>query len=260
MAPNTLKNKLFLLSQLVRRDLVTRYAGSVGGIWWAVIHPAILCVLYGFVFGSILRISPPPGFPGGFMEFLLGGLLPWVGVQEALVRGSGAVLDQAHLVKKLAFPVEFLVLSSLGAALLLQAVAVAVLILWTVLFRGWAPNLPLLLLAFAFETLVLIGPVFALAALTVYFRDLSQLLGPALMVVFYLTPIIYPATMVPARLSPIVEANPFALLVALFRAGLFGTSSPPAASLAAWGAASLVLAFAGSAFFRRCRMGFADLL
>lgn len=255
-----MKNKIFLLSQLVRRDLFSRYAGSLGGAWWAVIHPAVLCVLYGFVFGTILKISPPTGFPGGFMEFLLGGLLPWVGFQEAVVRGSGAVVDQAHLVRKLAFPVELLVVAGLASALVLEAVALAVLMAWTVLLRGWRPDPFLLLTGFAFEALLLVGPVFALAALTVYFRDISQLLGPALMVAFYLTPVIYPASMVPGRLAPLVDANPLALLVALFRSGLFGTPAPPWVAIAGWGALSVVLAFVGTAFFRRCRMGFADLL
>lgn len=259
-----MKKKIFLLSELIRRDLLSRYAGSVGGAWWAVVHPAILCLVYGLVFGRILKIAPPVGFPGGFLEFLLGGLIPWVGFQEAVVRGAGAVVDQSHLVKKLAFPVELLVLSSVGAALALQGAALVVLLGWTTLGRGLVPNPLLLGTAFVFELLLLVGPVLALAALTVYFRDLSQLLGPLMMVAFYLTPILYPASLVPAAvpasLARAAALNPLAALVALFRAGLFGTESPSTALLAGWAALLAVLAFAGLRFFRRCRPGFADLL
>lgn len=257
---NTLKKKLFLLSELVRRDLLSRYAGSFAGAWWALAHPVILGALYGVVFGSILKISPPTGFPGGFLEFLLGGLLPWIGFQEAVTRGAGAVVDQAHLVKKLAFPVELLVLSAIGAALALQVVSVGVLVGWTVVGRGLTPNLPALAGAFAFELLLLFGVVLALSALTVFFRDVTQILGPVLMVVFYLTPIIYPASMIPPSMASIAVANPVAAMVALFRAGLFGTPFPSPTLLACWGALLTVVAFAGLRFFRRCRPGFADLL
>ncbi|KAA0253672.1 ABC transporter permease [Acidobacteria bacterium ACD] len=255
-----MKRLPFLLTELVRRDLTARYAGSAGGLLWGLLNPLILCALYGFVFAVILRIQPPEGFPGGYVDFLLGGLLPWIGFNDAVVRGASAVTDQSHLVRKLPFPPEILVASSVVAALVLQAVSIAVLGSYLLLFRGHVPHLGLLSAAFLLEVLLLAGPVLALAALNVLFRDLAQILGPILMIAFYVTPILYPASLVPASMAPVFAANPLADLVALFRAALFGLPPPPFAKLLAWMAGALVLACAGLAFFRRCRKTFADVL
>jgi len=251
---------LFLFSELLRRDLSTRYAGTFGGTLWALLHPVILCALYSFVFVVVIRLSPPPGFPASYAEFLLAGLLPWLGFQEALARSTTSVSDQGHLVKKLRFPVELLVASSAAAALVLQLAGLAVLGGF-VLVTGRGDVRPLVLLAaLAFETVLLAGPCLLLAALNVFFRDLSQLVSPLLMVVLYLTPILYPASLIPEPLAPLLAMNPVSDLVALFRAALFGGPLPPPLRLAAWTGAFLLLAAASLGFFRRSRRVFSDLL
>jgi lipopolysaccharide transport system permease protein len=224
------------------------------------VNPLIFCLLYGFVFSVVLRATPPGDFHGGYAEFLLTGLIPWMGIQEAITRGSVSITEHAHLVKKLKFPLEALVVAALGAALVLQAAAIGLLTVF-VLATGHGTLHPLLLAwAFGFEILLLIGPVLALAALHVFLRDLSQVLGPLLTIAFYLTPILYPAALVPERYRAWLAWNPLADLMALFRAGLYGTAAPDAARLVAWPALFLVLAFAARSFFRRSRRSFVDLL
>lgn len=255
-----MKQSLFLLKELIRRDLTSRFAGSFGGPVWALVNPLLFCLLYGFVFSVILKIPAPEGFPGRYVEFLLAGLLPWLGLQEAVLRGSSAVTEQSHLVKKLRFPFELLVASSLGTALLLETAGVALLLAYSALAGRASARLPLLGAAFVFEALLLVGPVLFLATLNVFFRDLPQLLSPALMVVFYLTPILYPESLVPAAFARVLSLNPVRDMSSLFRAGLYGTAAPPMTRLLLWSSLSLVLAFAGHRFFRRCERSFADLL
>lgn len=255
-----MKRHLFLLAELVRRDLALRYAGSFGGIAWAVLHPLILCGLYSLVFSVIVRVPPPPDFGGGYTPFLLAGLIPWLGFSDALVRGASSVTDQAHIVKKLSFPVGLLVVSSIAGALLLQTAAIGVLVVvFSVLGVGKIHILPLLG-AYLLEVLVLAGPVFALAAGSVLFRDLSQLIGPLLTVLFYLTPVLYPEALVPDALRGGLVLNPARDVVALFRAGLIGTEAPPVGRLLVWGGALAALAFLGRAFFERSRRVFVDVL
>ena len=244
---------MFLLSELVRRDLSVRYAGSFGGAAWALLNPLILCGLYSLVFSLIVRIPPPANFRGSYTEFLLAGLLPWLGLQDALVRSASAVTDHAHLVKKMSFPVGILVVASLLSALVLQA---AGLFVFAVLSGGLgAGQIHLLPLAigFAFQALVLTGPAFALAAVSVLFRDLAQLITPLLMVVFYLTPILYPEALVPPGLAWALDANPVRDVAGFFRAGLLGTEVPPAGRILVWTAVFAVLAFLGHRFFERSR-------
>lgn len=258
--PNALGNRAFLLRELIRRDLSARFAGSFGGPIWAVVNPLLLCLIYGFVFAVILRTPPPAEFPGGYAVFLLGGLIPWIGFQEAVMRGAASVTDQAHLVKKQSFSVELLPFASLGAALLLELCGLAILIGWVLATGNGTVRGGLVVAALAFEVLILLGPIFALAALNVFFRDLVQVLTPVLMVAFYLSPILYPESLVPARFARWLAFNPLRDMAALFRSGLFGTAPPPLVRLGAWCVLFTVFAGAGLWLFRRCRPSFSDLL
>jgi len=255
-----LKKKIFLFSELLRRDLTARYAGSFGGPLWAVANPLILCALYGFVFTVFLRVSPPAGFPAGYAEFLLGGMLPWIGVTEALSRSATSISDQAHLVKKLNFPLELLVATSIASALAIEAIGLTLLSGFILASGRGAVQPAVLVLAALFQIVLLAGPCLFLASLNIFFRDLSQLLPPALTIVMYISPILYPEKNVPEGLRFLLAVNPVRDLAALFRAGLFGSAIPDPARLAAWSAFFLVVAYAGAKFFRRCRPGFADLL
>jgi lipopolysaccharide transport system permease protein len=255
-----LKNKVFLLSQLLRRDLAARYAGSFAGPLWAVLNPAIMCALNAFVFAYVLKVPTPKGFQGTFVEFLLAGMLPWLGIQEAIVRGTTSVTDQAHLVKKLKFPVALLTLSSVGAALVIQTISIA-LLTGFLLASGRGSVDPLLLAAaFAFELLALVGPALILASLNPFFRDLAQILPPLLMIAFYVTPILYPESMVPDFARPLLTLNPLRDVIALFRAALFGMPVPPWRRLGIETAAFIVLGFLGRQLYRRLRPAFADVL
>ncbi len=260
MERSPLKNKLFLLSELLRRDLAARYAGSFAGPFWAVLNPAIVCALNAFVFGYVIRLQPPAGFPGTYVEFLLAGILPWLGVQEALVRGTTSVSDQAHLVKKLRFPVALLTASSVGAALVIQAIGIGLLTSCLLVTGRGAVRPDLLVAALLFELLVLAGPALVLASLNPFFRDLAQILPPVLMIAFYVTPILYPESLVPDWATPILTLNPLRDVVGLFRAALFGMPAPPLRRLGAEAAAFIVLGFASRQLYRRLRPAFADVL
>ena len=255
-----MRRKAFLLSELVRRDLSVRYAGSFGGAAWTLLNPLVLCGLYSLVFSLIVRIPPPEGFRGTYAEFLLAGLLPWLGFQDALIQSSTSITNQAHLVKKVVFPLELLVAASVVSALLLQMAGVVVLAGLSAGFGAGRIHVIPLLAGVSLEVLLLIGPAFALAAVTVLFRDLTQILGPLLTIAFYLTPILYPESLVPPSLAFGLDANPLRDVAALFRAGLLGLEAPPAGRVLAWAAASCVLGFLGYRFFRRSRTAFADIL
>jgi ABC-type polysaccharide/polyol phosphate export permease len=254
------KRNAYLLFELVRRDLSVRYAGSFGVAGWALLNPLILCALYSFVFSLVVRIPPPSGFRGTYAEFLLAGLLPWLGLQDALVRGASSITDQSHLVKKMAFPVPLLVAAGVLSALLLQTAGLVVFGGVSAGFGAGEVRLLPLAAGFALQLLLLAGPALALAAGSVLFRDLAQLIPPLMTVGFYLTPVLYPEALVPPGLAWALDLNPARDVVALFRAGLIGTEAPPLPRLGLWVAVSGVLAFLGHGFFERSRKVFADVL
>jgi lipopolysaccharide transport system permease protein len=254
-----MKHHLFLLKELVRRDFQGRYAGSVLGFAWSLVQPLWQLVLFTFVFSTVMKVAPIGTRTGHFAIFLFGGLLPWTALHEGVLRASTAITDNSSLVKKLRFPSEILVLAVVLAALLHQAIAAAVFVA-VLLFLGelsWR-GLPLLLLAVPLQVGLTLGLGLVVASVHVFFRDTAQLLGMGLNIWFYLTPIVYPLAMVPARFRSWLEWNPLTTLVGLYRQAFLGGETawvPGAARLAVVAA---VLVSGGFWLFRSLKPAFVD--
>ena len=251
----------FLLRELVRRDFQGRYAGSLLGFVWSFVQPLWQLLLFSFVFSVVLRVSPVGERTDRFWVFLFCGLLPWLAVQEGLVRGATAITENANLVKKLRFPAEVLVASVTLGALLHEAIAAAVFLTVLALVGELAVGgLPWLLVALPLQVVLTWGLGLALAAVNVFFRDTAQLLGMALSAWFYLTPIVYPLALVPPAFRGWIKANPLTGLVELYRAALLGERPPDALALGVLAASALVALAAGVGLFRRLAPAFPDEL
>src|SRR3954452_19167426 len=142
------RHYLFLLKELVKRDFQGRYAGSLLGLVWSFVQPLWTLLLFTFVFSTVMKISPVGIRTGHFSIFLFCGLLPWMALNEGVVRSATAVTENAGLVKKLRFPSELLVVSVVLGALLHEAIAgVIFLIVLALLGELTCGGLPLLLMA-----------------------------------------------------------------------------------------------------------------
>lgn len=250
---------LFLLRELVRRDFKGRYAGSVLGFVWSFVHPLFLLALFSFVFAGILKVRPVGQSTDNFGLFLFAGLLPWMAIQEGVMRSSSAITDNAELVKKLTFPSQILVVAVVLAAVLHEAIGLGVFLVVLVgLGEVALRSLPLLLVALVLQLALTFGLGLLMAALHVFFRDVVQLLGMVLNGWFYFTPIVYPLAMVPDPYRGLLDLNPLTPLVEIYRRALLGGEAalPP-------GTLYLTLVAAGSlaagwAVFRRLRPTFVD--
>lgn len=256
-----LNNSFFLLRELIRRDFQGRYAGSWLGLLWSFAQPLWQFVLFSFVFSAVLRVSPLGERTDSFAAFLLCGLLPWVAFSEGVQRSATAITDNGNLVKKLRFPSQVLVATVVGTALLHQAIATVLFVVF-LLLRGELAvgGMILLLLALPLQLLLTLGLGLLLASIHVFFRDVSQLLGMLFSGWFYLTPIVYPIAMVPPRFRTLIEANPLTALVELYReAFLGGDLHLPAGT--GWLTLVALASFSlGALVFSRCRHAFADEL
>jgi len=249
-----------LFGNFYRRELRTRYLGSLSGFAWALVHPLALLAVYHFVFTSVFRTS---GFEGkSFLAFVAVALWPWLAAQEALSRGTVSLSSYAGLIRKVAFPHELVVYASIAATLTLQFGGyVAVLLV----LRAFGEPLHLegLLLAIPLWIVMAVaitGLTLALASLQVFIRDVEHVLMPILMILMYLTPILYPLTLVPADLRPWVAANPFGWLVGRLRDALLdGRLAVQVDDLVAVVVAALMLA-GGRWMFRRLSPHFEDFL
>src|SRR5262249_6691215 len=153
--------------------------------------------------------------------------LPWLAVQEGVMRGATAVTDNAHLVKKLRFPSEVLVLSVVLGAVLHEAIAAALFAAVLAVVGGLSLHgMAWLLLAVPLQLALTGALALPLASINAFFRDTTQLLGMVLGAWFYLTPIVYPRAIVPARLQTWIAFNPLTGLVSLYRAALTGGRPP----------------------------------
>ena len=249
-----------MLRELVKRDLQARYAGSALGFVWSFVQPLWQLMLFTFVFGHVMKVSPLGERAPSFPLFLFSGLLPWLAIQEGLTRAANAITDQAHLVKKLRFPSELLVVSVTAAALVHEAIAALVfgLLLALVGALSWS-SLPWLLAVLPLQIGITLGLGLLLAAANVFLRDVAQVLGLVLSAWFYLTPIVYPLSYVPEKFRGWIVANPLAALVGLYRRALFGGSGPVAGVLVL-ALFSAVVSVVGWWVFRRARPAFADLV
>ena len=255
-----LSAKAFLLKELVWRDVRSRYVGSGLGLAWAFANPILWMVLYTAVFAGVLRVPIPARF-SSFPEFLLAGLLPWMAMQEAISRSASALTDNAAMVKKTVFPLETLILSIIAAAIVNQVIAFAVFGVYLGLVGHF--SLPWALLAvpaLLLQALLTFGVASLAATVTVFVRDTIHAIGILLTVVFYATPIVYPAALVPDRFRPIIQANPVTHLVEWYRRAFTLHQWPEPGSVLYLTAFAAVATLAGMALFSRARPHFADLI
>jgi len=250
---------LFLLRELVKRDFRGRYTGSLLGFFWSFVQPLWLLLLFSFVFATVLKVPLVGQRTENFGLFLFAGLLPWMAIQEGLMRSATAVTDNAPLVKKLAFPSEILVVAAVLGAVLHELIGLGLFVVVLAVMGELSPRaLPMLAVALPLQLVLTFGGGLLLAAVNVFFRDVAQLVGMVLTGVFYFTPIVYPLSLVPPPLDRLVAANPLASLVELYRIALLGDGPalPPGTAILA--GAGLVLAAGGWWVYRRLQPGFVD--
>ena len=249
-----------LLANFLRRELANRYLGSVTGLAWALLNPIALLAVYHFVF---THIFPARGFgTSSFLAFLAVALWPWLAAQEAIQRGTTALPGYAGLIRKVAFPHELVIYASVAATFLLQF-AGYVAILLILRLSGEPLHLAGLLIAVPLWVILAIGVTgiaMALSALQVFIRDIEHILTPVLMMVMYLTPILYPVSAVPQSIRPWLAANPFGWIVGRMRDALLDGNLEPRWQDFAALVAALALWAAGRWIFLRLSPHFEDFI
>lgn len=246
-----------LLYQLVRRDFRTRFTGSMLGFAWAVLQPLSLVVLYWFVFTVMIRI---PKFGDGgsdYVLYLISGLLPWIGFNEGIMRGTTAIVENGAMVRRLPFKSDRLVIVPNVTAIVFSLIGLAVFILALAWRREDLSGLWLLPFALTIQFLLQLGISWVLATLYVFLRDVVQVLGFLLSIIFYLSPILY---RIEGTLEHIFVWNPLTPLLGLFRSSLIGAPLPGLASIVFLLTVTFVVFSCGLWFFRRARGTMVDLI
>ena len=253
-----------LIVTLVIRELRARYRGSLLGFLWSFLNPLLLMLVYVLVFAVYLRVPMD-----NYAVFLFTGLLPWLWFSASLGHATGVIVGSGGLVKRILFPAEILPLVSVLSNLVNFLLSLPLLFLFLFVF-GVRPGPPLafLPLLLAIQLLLTVGLALPLAALNVHLRDVEQILSNGLVLLFFLSPILYPVSTVPVTLRlgealtiplrPLYFLNPVAGLVQGYQNVIFFGREPHWIHLGMVTVLAVVAFWGGYRIFDRLRDSLAE--
>jgi ABC-type polysaccharide/polyol phosphate export permease len=245
-----------LLWHMTVRHLRGQYKQSVLGYAWAFVNPLSQMIILSFVFSTIIRV-PSGDVP--YPLFFFVGLIPWMFFANALASGTDSVVNASSLVTKVYFPRE--VLPTAAVLTKLVDLAFGLVILGALMvYYGDPPALtavwfPLL---FSIQLVFTIGLTFPLAALNLYFHDVRFLVGVALTLWFYLTPVLYPIDIVPDRYLWVFDINPNSLFINAYRRVILHGEAPELEKVVLGAVIAVGTFVIGYYLFKKMEKGFAD--
>lgn len=246
-----------LLWVLTARDVKVRYKQTVLGSAWAIIRPFTTMVIFSVVFGTLAHM-PSDGYP--YPVFVYAALLPWTFFATAVTTSAQSLVGSAHLVSKVYFPRLIIPLASAGSGLIDLLISTGILLLmmlWYGVGLTWhLLAAPFLLMAVVFAAL---GVGTLLSALTVAYRDFTHITPFMVQLWMYITPVVFPISLVPSRWHWALYLNPMTGLVEGFRAAFLGKPFD-VGGLCASLLGALVIFAAGIAYFERVERRFADII
>ncbi|WP_113719983.1 ABC transporter permease [Aeromonas salmonicida] len=250
-----------LLYQMAKREIKSRYRGSMFGIAWTFLNPLIMLAVYNFVFSVVFKAKWGGGENTNFAVMMFSGMIIHALFCEVILLSTNSIVGNANYVKKVIFPLEILTLVITLSALFNFLISFFVLVSMVLLFGGhitlsilWLPIviMPLIMLS--------IGIGWVVSALGVFIRDISQFMGVITSLLLFLSPVFFSITSIPESFRKFIEYNPLTLIIGEFRKILITGGSPDLVSLFKYFLCSLVFALLAFIIFRKLRKGFADVL
>jgi ABC-type polysaccharide/polyol phosphate export permease len=243
------------IKNMVLRDLKLKYRDSVIGVVWSIFNPLLMLAVYTIAFRYIIRIPME-----NYLHFLVVGLVPWHFFSASTIASTSSVLGNAALIRQVSFPRETLPVATVLCHFVQLLLTLTVLLPLLVIASGAAPSWtallfpPVLILHLGFT----IGVALILSALTTLYRDIAHLTEVGLLLLFWLTPIVYPVSMAPPGLQRLLAMNPSGAFALAYQDVLFWGRRPPAllmATLVLWTAGLLLT---GRLVFRSYSQSFAE--
>jgi lipopolysaccharide transport system permease protein len=251
-----------LILSLTKREMLARYRGSVLGLLWAFLTPLTMIAIFTLIFAGIFsaRFGSNDSH-WNYALYLFCGLLPWMAFQDTVQQAVNTIVAHANLVKRVVFPLETLPVAQALAAIGSQLFGtIALVIAAVVIQREVHPTLLLFPLLLIPQFLFTLGAAWLIASLGVFLRDIAQGITLLLMVWMYLTPIIYPESIVPARFQMLINLNPFTSLVRNYRRLFLEGLGPDWTGLAYFSIIAMIVFVFGYWWFARTRKNFADVI
>jgi len=259
----SLVSNRLLIWQLTKRDVISRYRGSMLGLAWSFFNPLLMLAVYTFVFSVVFkaRWGAETSSHGDFAIILFVGIIVHGVFAECVNRAPGMILNNASYVKRVVFPLETLPWVAMGATLFHSLISVIVLLIAQLVVKGALPItalwLPVVIAPLIVATM---GVSWLLAAFGVYLRDIGQITGILTTVMLFMAPVLYPVQALPENVRPWIYLNPLTFIIEQAREVLLWGNSPDITGLAKYAIGATLVAWGGYAAFQKMRRGFADVL
>lgn len=247
-----------LLYFLTWRDIKVRYKQTAIGVTWAILQPLALMLVFTLFFGKLAKI-PSEGLP--YPIFAYTALLPWQLFSRAITESTNSLITNQRLITKIYFPRIIVPLSTILSALLDFIIASGMLIILIVIY-GIRPGWETVFLPFftLFLLITALGVGFWLSAINVEYRDVQYIIPFLNQFWLFLTPVVYPSTLVPERWKIIYGLNPMVGVIEGFRWSLLGKGPAPSPSLFISALVGIFLFVTGIIWFRYRERSFIDMM
>lgn len=259
----TLYTNGYLLRRLVKKDIRQRYQGSVLGVLWTMLVPVLMLVIYTFIFSEVFQakwnMDTTDTYQFALMLFC--GLSAFNLVGEVMNRSTTLLASHVNYVKKVIFPLEILPVVLTLSALFHCAVSYGILIAAKyILYRTVSPTLYLLLPAMVPLVVLAVGAGLFISAISVYLKDVGNVISVIVTVLMYLSPVFFPLDAVPEDFRAVCEMNPMTYIIENFRNVVLYGMPINVSFFSASCAAAFAVYLVGYVVFMRTKEGFADVL
>lgn len=245
-----------LLKSSIKKDIGGKYKNSVLGVLWSFLYPLLQIAVYAIVFPLIMKSNMEH-----YTVFVCTGLIPWNFFSTAISRSSFTMIENGNIIKKVYFPREILPISVVTSEAV-NFIISTIIILCFVLGSGMGFSAEVLFypIVLLVQYILLIGISFFVSSITVYFRDLQHFIGIALQLLFYATPIVYAANLIPESYQWILRLNPMTYIIDGFRAIFYYQQQPNFVELGLTLLLGIVLCVLGYLLFSKLQKKFAEEL
>ena len=247
-----------LLYLMARRDVAIRYKQSIAGVFWALLQPLLLAGVFAVFFGLLQKVDSEEGVP--YPLFVVTGMVLWIFFSTAMQSSAESTVTSAPLIRKVYFPRLIVPVAALAPAAVDFAIGLLVVLVMAAIY-GFLPGLHTLALplVFALAAVTIAGLGLWLSALNVRYRDVHLAVPFLILLGLFISPIIYPADIVPDNLQWLYALNPLVGIFESFRWAILGTDFPGTLILIPIAVSALLLV-SGALYFQRAEQSFADVI
>ena len=244
------------LKTSIKKEFRGKYKKSFLGVLWSFLNPLFQLAVYALVFPFILRNDV-----NNYTIFLIVALMPWTFFNMTILQSAASVVANGGIIKKVYFPREILPISTATSNLINFLITeIIVLVALLISGEGIGPTIIFLPVIILMQYILQLGLAFIFSAITVYVRDVEYLLNVFMMLMFYLSPIVYSADMIPSNFLPLFKLNPMFHIIEFYRTILYYKQMPDMANIGIMFIMCMGVLIIGYLIFNKCKKRFAEEL